>query len=438
MRTRMFVALLAVVSAALAIAPATAGARDARGGARCAITMHVAPLHITAGDPVVIFGRLRCPRPAGMLVRLFHRLAGQAGFTPVQRTTTDARGFYEFSRADGVVTTNRAWYVRSAGARSGARALRVSAQVTLDGPLETTALQTGPAHAVTFSGAVDPADVGARVVLQRQNAATGGDDWRRIDVGRVGAGGSFSVVHTFKVPGDANIRVVVRSRARNVPSPSNVLSYVIDQAQNPRLTIAASQDPISFGQSVVISGTLTGGAVQPVILYASTARGGPAAVATTVTDPAGNYSFPAQSPMRSTAYQVKGLNRSSALLYEGVRDVLSASASSNQVAAGTPVTFSGNVSPDHRGHVIYLERQNATDGDFHVIEVATVGSGSSYSIAHRFYDTGTRNVRVYIPGGPENQGAPSQTFAVTVTPAPASSLSPESPGNSSQPSGGQQ
>jgi hypothetical protein len=223
-----------------------------------------------------------------------------------------------------------------------------------------------------------------------------------------------------------------------VASPSDDLTYEISQAQNPNLTIAASQDPIVFGQSVVISGVLSGGGVQPVTLYAKTARGGPAIVATTVTDPAGNYAFPPQVPVNNTAYQVKGANRSSAILYEGVRDALTAQTSSSSVQAGQPLTFSGAVAPDHSGHVIYLERQNATDGDFHVVEVARVGSGSRYSITHRFYDAGTRVVRVFIPGGPENQGAASQAFTITVTPAPASSLSPDTSSNSSEPSSGQQ
>jgi hypothetical protein len=400
--------------------------------------MAVAPRQITTGDPVVIFGRLRCPVHAGQVVRLFHHLPGRSGFTFVQSTTTDANGFYEFARADGVVTTNRTWYVLSRRARSATQGVRVAAQVTLNGPPETAPLQTGPAHAVTFSGTVDPADVGARVVLQRQNATTGGDDWRKIDVGRVGAGGAFSIVHTFKVAGDANIRVLVRSQGRNLPSPSNLLAYVIDQAQNANLTIAASQDPIQFGQSVVLSGTLAGGGLRPVTLYGATNGSGQAILAVAVTDAAGNYTFPAQSPAHNTAYQVKGGGRASALLYEGVRDVLTSQTSTTSVQAGQPVTFSGTVSPDHTGHVIYLERRNATDGDFHVVEVATVGSDSSYSITHRFFDAGSRVVRVYIPGGPENQGAAGGPFTITMSPAPASTLSPDTTANSSQPSSGQQ
>ena len=44
--------------------------------------------------------------------------------------------------------------------------------------------------------------------------------------------------------------------------------------------------------------------------------------------------------------------------------------------------------------------------------------------------------RVLIPGGPENFGAASQPFIVHVAPAPASSLTPEAPGNTAQPSEG--
>ena len=39
-------------------------------------------------------------------------------FTPVQTTTTDARGAYEFTRADGRVDSNRAWFVAAGNVRS--------------------------------------------------------------------------------------------------------------------------------------------------------------------------------------------------------------------------------------------------------------------------------------------------------------------------------
>ncbi len=465
MRLHKLVPAMVAATSLLALAPAGAQARKhPNPGGRCRININVAPRHITAGDPVVIFGRLVCQNAANdanQPVRLLHNLRGTGGgFSYVQSTTTDANGFYEFSRADGVVDTNRAWLVRSHGAQSGRKAVRVSAEVTLSGPAEGTQLLTGRANRVTFTGTVNPADVGARVILQRQNAATGSDDWRRIDAGRVVPGGGYSITHRFIVPGDANIRVLVRSQGRNVPSPSNVLEYEITQAQNPNLTIQSSADPISAGQSLVISGTVNGNSIgnsngnphgkgngrgrgraaaagQPVTLLARTRSQSFAPIAQTTTDASGNYSFAAQSPINSTFYRVTSGGRSSAVLYEGVKDVLTAQVSTTTIQAGGSVTFSGAVAPDHTGHVIYLERLNANNQDYHVIQVATVGAGSAYSFEHRFFDAGTKTVRVFIPGGPENQGAASAPFTITVTPGPASALTPEAPSNSTAPTEGQ-
>jgi hypothetical protein len=386
----------------------------------------------------------------GQTVQLFEHSSGTPGYTLVQSTTTDARGFYELTQSG--VQTDSSFYVRAHRAQSGRRQVRVAAQVTLVGPPEGTQLLTGRPNKVTFTGTVSPADAGARVILQRQNAITG-NEWRRIDRGTVEPNGTFSIVHTFIVPGDANLRVIVRSGGVNIPSPSNVLTYEISQAQNPQLTISASSDPISFGQSVTISGVAAGVSSGPVTLLARTVRQrGFAPVAQVSTDSSGAYTFPAQSPVNSTFYEVTTANppcpqphgqlcrtsaSRSAVLYEGVRDVLTAAVSQSTIQAGQTLTFTGTVAPDHTGHIIYLERQNVGNGNFHVVEVATVGAGSTYSIAHTVYAPGTKVFRVRIPGGPENEGAASAPFTIQVTPAPASSLPPEGPGNSGLPAEGE-
>jgi hypothetical protein len=469
MRSRKLTPAIAAVISLLVLVPSSAFARKHRGAdGRCTINITVAPRQIVAGEAVEIFGQLRCVNPAsaaGREVKLFHHIVGIGGFSFVQSVTTDAHGFYVISPADGDIETNRSFYVLSMGARSATRQVRVAAQVTLSGPPEGQLL-TGFPNRVTFTGTVSPADAGARVILQRQNATTGGD-WRHIDSGVVDATGSFTIVHTFVVPGDANIRVLVRSQRRNIPSVSSVLAYSISQAQNPALTIQASADPIAFGEGVTISGKVTAGPNQPVTLLARTARQhGFARVAQVSANAMGEYSFPAQSPVNSTFYRVQTAtvspcrslppgvvcplaNRrrvspllrsrrvSSAVLYEGVKDVLTAQVSATTVQAGQSVTFSGTVSPDHTGHVIYLERQNVHVPGFHVIQVSFVGAGSAYSIVHRLYDPGTKVLRVFIPGGPENQGAASPPFSIQVTPAPASALMPESPANSTLPPEGQ-
>ena len=70
-------------------------------------TITAAPNPTTSGDPMVIFGRA----PAGAKVVLWHRINPAPRFTPIQRTTASPQGTYEFPRADGVVTTNRDWFV---------------------------------------------------------------------------------------------------------------------------------------------------------------------------------------------------------------------------------------------------------------------------------------------------------------------------------------
>jgi hypothetical protein len=454
---RSFRLVPAIVVATSLLAPVAAGAaahKHPNPSGRCDVNLNVAPRQITAGDSVVAFGRLRCTRrvnTTGQTVRLFEHSAGTPGYTLVQSTTTDARGFYELTQAG--VQTDSSFYVRSHRAQSGRRHVRVAAQVTLSGPPEGTQLLTGRPNKVTFTGTVSPADAGARVILQRQNALTG-NEWRRIDRGTVGPEGAFSIVHRFIVPGDANLRVIVRSHGMNIPSPSNVLTYEISQAQNPQLTINASSDPIFYGQSVTISGIAAGVASGPVTLRARTVRQrGFAPVAEASTNASGEYTFPAQSPVNSTFYEVvttdptcaagphlrvcKPVINESAVLYEGVKDVLTAAVSQSTIQAGQTLTFTGTVAPDHTGHIIYLERRNVSNGNFHVVEIANVGAGSAYSIAHTVYAPGTKVLRVRIPGGPENEGATSAPFTIQVTPAPAASLPPESPGNSGLPAEGE-
>src|SRR5260370_31840229 len=72
------------------------------------------------------------PHPGGRLIRLYHRINPAPNFTLVQTTRTTATGFYEFTRADGVVTTNRNWYALGPkGTHSRTVHEKVSALLTL-------------------------------------------------------------------------------------------------------------------------------------------------------------------------------------------------------------------------------------------------------------------------------------------------------------------
>ena len=449
-------ALVAATSLLLAVAPAIASAHKHPSPlGRCRVNIKLMPALVSAGESTEVSGQLSCGRrvnPVGQAVQLYAHVAGTAGFVPVGSTTTQTGGAY--SLTSPVENANTSFYVRSLGAQSGRRRLRVEAQVTLSGPPEGTQIETGAPNQETFSGTVTPAtDVGARVILQRQNAVSG-EEWHRIGVGQVEPGGGYTIKHIFRVPGDASIRVLVRSDGLNVPSASTPLDYEISQTQNPGLTIASSADPISYGQPVTISGVLAGAtSSQPVTLEARTVhQQGFAPIAETSTGTGGSYSFAAQSPVNSTLYRVIAKDQScatapvgrckapvlkSAILYEGVRDVLTAEASPTTLAAGQAVTFSGTVAPDHAGHVIYLERENASGNGFHVVQRGYVLPNSTYSIVHQVYVPGTKVYRIDIPGGPENGRAVSQPFTIQVNPAPAAALTTEAPGNSSVPSEGQ-
>jgi len=446
MRLRKFGPALVAATSLLAVAPAVASAHkhpSPRG--RCRVNIALMPKLVTAGDSTEVSGQLNCEHrvsAVGQTVQLYAHVAGTAGFVPVQSATTEAGGFYKLTT--GPENTNTSFYVRSDGAQSATKRLRVALQVTLN-PLTNVAeggvIETGAPNQETFTGTISPstADVGARVILQRENAATG-EEWHRIGVGSVEPGGTFSIPHIFRVPGDASIRVLVRSDGLNAPSASNELEYEISQAQNPSLTIASSADPITYGQPVTISGVLAGATTpQTVTLLGRTVhQQGFAPIAEVSTGAGGAYSFPAQVPVNSTLYRVKaGRGEKSAVLYEGVKDVLTAEASPTTLAAGQAVTFSGTVAPDHAGHVIYLERENASGSGFHVVQKGYVLPNSTYSIVHQVYVPGTKVYRIDIPGGPDNGRAVSQLFTIQVTPAAASALTPEAPGNSSLPAEGQ-
>jgi hypothetical protein len=449
MRSTKLAPALAAMAVLFALAPAAwahpAGHKHASAKGNCRISIEVAPRLVTTGEATTVFGRLKCANPAsaaGQAVTVYQHSAGAGGFSVIGSPVTEASGAYQLPT--GALHANSVFYVRSVSARSNDKAVKVAAQVTLSGPPDGSQLLTGGGSAasraqnkVTFTGTVSPANAGATVALQRE-ASTGNEEWIRIDHGVVDGTGKYSISHVFIRPGDASIRVVVRPgpHAANVASASQSFSYEISEPQNPQLTIHTSADPISYGQSVTITGTAAAAANQPVTLL-SRAPGGPLVpVASMTTNGSGEYSF-LQTPLQNTIYKVTAGGLSSSSLFEGVKYVLTAVASATTVSAGQPVTFSGAVLPTQIGHVIYLERKNVSNVGFHVVETGVVSGGSTYTIVHSFFSAGTGVFRIAIPGDPAHQRRASEPFTITVTPAPASLLRPEAPGNSKQPSEGQ-
>jgi hypothetical protein len=428
---------LAAAALSLALAPSAAlAAKHSKPNAHrhaspagCHLTIFAEPRVVTGGEPVQVFGQVGCPGAGAsaisQAVTIYERSKGTPGFKVVGTATTGPGGFY--SMIPPTVTTDSFFYARAVGARSANRPVRVAPQVTLATPPtapDGAQLRTGKRNAVTFAGSVSPADAGAEVLLQRENSASF-EEWVPIQRGVVSPGGTFSMSHRFIVPGDANIRVIVRPHGNfSVRGVSNTLSYEISQAQNPKLTLNASADPISYGQPVTLSGILAGGANQKVTLL-SHPRGQKAFTKVTeaTTNGSGEYTF-AEKPLQNTYYRVTSGAINSAVLFEGVKYVLTAAVSATTIPAGQSLTFSGTVTPDHVGHVVYLERENLFGGGFHVADVGTVTSASTYSIGHFVFGSGKQVFRIKVPGDPENQAISSTPFAIVVTPSPAALLHP--------------
>jgi hypothetical protein len=454
MRSNRFVPLIPVAVTALALVPAGAAAQRAaqRSAHPCRIHLEVPKAPISAGESATIFGSLSCPKsvaPGGRQVTFYEHAASTPGFVSLGTATSEASGAFQLTPP--ALETNSVFYAVAEGATSARRTIRVMAQITATQPTPAEGAQlftaggrpTRVENAVTFAGTVGRADAGARVVLQRE-ASTANEEWRRIGVGSVGPNGEYAIVHHFHVPGDANIRVVVRPREVNVAAATTPLSYEISQAENPQLTIETTADPLAYTQQATISGVLAGATPGTLVTLQARTLGAPfEPVATARTGDGGAYAFAAQTPLRNTSYRAIAGKTSSSVLFEGVKYGLAVASTPSAIAAGQPLTVSGDVLPALVGHVVYLEKQNPSKLGWHVIDVGTIaapsepGQPAPFSIVHAFYAPGSEHLRIKVPGDPGNQGAASPPLEVSVTQAPASALQPQAPGNSRLPVEGQ-
>ena len=459
--SKLVLAVAATATASLALLPGGAvAAKGPRHAAKrqtihngsCRLRIQAAPRFVQAGEAAEVSGTLLCPPQtivSGQTVTVYEHSAGSPGLSVAGTTTTDSSG--NFKVPTPPLSTNSTFYATVGAAHSSHRAVKVMPKLTVSGPPDGAQLFTGPgpiktnagAHnpllnVVRFSGTVSPTDAGAEVVLQREDTV-GVEEWRRIGRGVIDREGNYLIVHRFAVPGDANIRVVVRPTAMNAIAASEPLSYEISQSQKPGLSIESSADPLFYNSPVTFSGTTASGVGTTLTLLARTrAQNAFAPVATTVSGTGGMYSFAPQTPLQNTLYEVSGAGKTSAVVFEGVKYALIAAPSASSVPVGQPLTFSGTVTPAVAGHPIYLQVQNPSGVNFHVVQVGTVGADGKYSITHTIYNTtfSQRKFRVKVPGDPQNQGVASPLFTVAVT-AAAGPIAPESSANSSQPHEGQ-
>jgi hypothetical protein len=426
MRLRLTVLACALAACVGVAAPGTAGAAPVHNRG---LTIHAVPNPIIAGDPVLIFGRLLGPDHANQLIRLYHRIDPAPGFTLISTTRTNALGEYEFTRAEDVVETNRNWFVRGVGGDGFAHSRTVHERVAALVSLAASAPSGLTRHPLVFSGHVDPSHVGSLVLLQQENAA--GTAWHTIKRGRVGAGSDYNISYAWRVPGSYDVRVLFAGDVRNTAAPSDPVTVVIQQTEVPDFTITTSDPIVTNGQAVTISGVLDkAGTTTPepgtsVSLFARVpGQSRFRELTTTTTGTDGGYSFTNVKSTTNELYQVRTTFapiRRTAVLFEGVQNVLTVQASSQTSTVDGHVTFSGSVSPDKAGHIIYLEKLGK-DNNWHIVEMGVVSNASTYRFGWTFGTAGTKTFRARITGGPVNVGAASTPVSVMVSQPPLSSL----------------
>jgi hypothetical protein len=386
------------------------------------LTINATPNAILAGEGVLIYGQLNDPSVGGQTIILYHHIAGIPGYRRVAATTTFPNGFYQFTRAEGVVLTNRSWFVREGGARhihSRTVRERVGALVSL-GASQTSQLTNKP---VVFTGHVTPTHAFEPVYLQAMTGSAG--DWHTLKVGLVGADSNYAITHRFRFPGVYAVRVVFRGDLRNVRGESDPVALTIQQAQKPGFTINSSNPIITDGQTVTISGVLgqpgttTPEPSTPVTLFARPVGGTFKPIAGTTTGSDGSYRF-TEMPQSNTIYQVRTTfapHRDTADLYQGVRDVVTLTPGASSGMVGQTLTFNGTVLPDKAGDVVYLQRLGA-DGDWHTVALGIVKGNSTFTFSWTFGNPGTKTFRARIPGDPLNVGGASPPVKITVTAPP--------------------
>ena len=423
MRVRVAVLVAAVVACACAAIPSIAAAhgpiRDR------ALTIHNSPQSIVAGDPVLIYGRLLGRGSANQPIILWHRLNPDAGFTIIGRTTTNSAGRYEFTRQNGIVETNRSWYVTGPAL---SHSQTVHEQVSAEVALTPSATQATTRHPITFTGQVSPGHAGQTIELQAQRGDS--NDWTTIKTARLDSSSSYSIPFAWRFPGPRNVRAVFAGDPRNTRGISALTTIVVEQTEVPGFTIASSNPIVPNQTPVSITGTLltsSGGAAQAgvsVALYTSQPGQQDWSLSqTTTTGPDGSYTFTVQGSTNEL-YQARTVFapvRDSAVVFQGVQDVVSITPSATAAVVGQQVTFSGNVSPGKPGDAVYLERLGK-DGNWHIVESSTLSQASDYSIAWTFGTPGDKQVRVQVLGDAENVTGASAAVPITVTLPPVGAL----------------
>jgi hypothetical protein len=395
---------------------ATPATRAYRG---CSVSLAASSTEVTAGETVTLAGSLQCPSRLAATprtVELYTRQASLGADALGTPTTVTAEADGSFTTTSAALSRNTVFHVR-AGRHTARVAVKVAPAVTLTvqepAPQATTASPRSHLRArAMFTGTVSPVVPGARVALQVAYAAAG-ENWHSVAFAQVLPDGTFAIPHGFRIAGEATVRAIVHLGRGYLVAVSEPLSYDVAAAQNAKLTILSSADPVAAGTAVTISGVEAGATGSPVKLLARDAAGRFSIVAESTTDGEGAYSFEV-TPLADTAYRVLGTAGESATLFQGVTFDLAPGEAPTTAKAGTPLTLSGTLDPSSPGQEVYLEQGRADGIGFRVIATGTVTTGSQYTIEHTFAAAGTVLLRIKVPGDGLRVATAGAPFSLTV------------------------
>lgn len=408
---------LAMLGSVIAAGTASASPQQNNG-----LTIAAAPNPGTAGEGVLVYGQLAGPNNGGQTILLFHHVSGtHQGFTQISSTTTDPAGAYQFSLPNNLIYTNRDWFVRGP---NGTYSRTIYEGVRPLVSMSTSTTSTNTNRAVVFTGHVAPNHRFEQVYLQQEIGSSG--DWKTLRSTGLNGGSNYAMTWRYRRPGDHQVRVMFKGDNRNIFGASDAQTIAVQQAQVPGFSISTSAPFVSSGGAATISGTLAqpnssqpdSGAI--VQLWGENPGHPFKLLADTPTGSDGSYSFTQSNLTTNTVYEVKTMtgNRHTALLWEGVRDLVTMTTATTTAPSASTVTFSGTVQPNKSGRVIDLETVGQ-DGDWHTVEIVFIQPNSSFQFAWVLGAPGTSKFRARITNDVNNVGTASTPVTITTTPAPS-------------------
>ena len=134
-------------------------------------------------------------------------------------------------------------------------------------------------------------------------------------------------------------------------------------------------------------------------------------VAQTTTNPSGHYTF-VRVAQTNASWHTTASGAKSRTVVQSVSAVIHLTASSARPAAGRADTFSGRVSPSHRGERIVLQERTAHG--WRTLGSATLGSRSRFALRHRFAHKGKLVLRALLGADRRNTQSASAPMRIVV------------------------